>query len=195
MKNPGIQYPLVGLVGVKRSGKDTFASGLIERGYTRVAFADPLREMAEEIDPWLVLPPWTSPPKPDVRLSVALSSHGWEGIKDTPYADEARRLLQNAGQAVRRYEPDFWLRAGMAKATEIIRAGGAVVITDVRYTNEAAAIQNTRGGILVRIVRPDLISTDTHSSETELADYPTDFAIRNSGSADDLVAMAQTLRF
>lgn len=187
MTGYGIQHPLVGLVGVKRSGKDTFARGLAARGYTRVAFADPLREMVEGIDPFL---------GGHLRLSYILENYGgWEGVKDTHYADEARRLLQNAGQAVRRYEPDFWLRVGMAKAHEAAYHGsGGAVITDVRYRNEAEAISKA-GGILVRVVRPGLVSTDTHASETELADYPTDFTVRNSGTAEEFEEFARTLRF
>jgi hypothetical protein len=82
----------------------------------------------------------------------------------------------------------------MARASGLTGYGGAAVITDVRYRNEAEAVQKA-GGILVRIVRPGLTSTDTHSSETELLDYPTDFAVRNSGTADDLVELARTLKF
>lgn len=186
-----VQYPLIGLIGRARSGKDTFARGLVSRGYTRVAFADPLREMVEEIDPIVDVGHVSRRP---LSLRRALDAHGgWEGIKDSVYGPEARRLLQQSGQAVRRYEPDFWLRAGMLKALATIDHGsGAAVITDVRYKNEADAIQK-EGGVLVRIVRPDLVSTDTHPSETELDGYPTDFTIRNTGTADDLADLARSL--
>jgi hypothetical protein len=40
--------PLVGLVGYARSGKDTFAAAL---GYRRLAFADPLKELALAVNP------------------------------------------------------------------------------------------------------------------------------------------------
>lgn len=195
-----LQYPLIGLVGRKRSGKDTFAAGLVERGYTRVAFADPLREMVEEINPivgaYAYYDTELDVEAAPVRLSVALRDNGgWEGLKDSRYGDEARRLLQQSGQAVRRRDPKFWLSAGLAEATGALMEGApGVVITDVRYRNEADAV-HTDGGILVRIVRPDLVSTDTHPSETELDDYPTDFTIRNSGTADELVALARDLRF
>jgi hypothetical protein len=190
-----VQYPLIGLVGKARSGKDTFARGLVERGYTRVAFADPLREMVERIDPLVTLPGGSG-----ARLSSALMNFGgWEGIKGSPYGPEARRLLQEAGQAVRRLDEGFWLRVGLGKARDVIAAcpaarAGAAVITDVRYTNEADAIQKA-GGVLVRIVRPGLESTDTHASETELDRYPVDFTVRNSGTAEDFVELARTLRF
>lgn len=196
---PEVQYPLIGLVGRKRSGKDTFAAGLVERDYTRVAFADPLREMVEEIDPIVgagLHHGEHSATPTEIRLSTALAvTGGWEGIKDSVFGPEARRLLQQSGQAVRRRDPGFWLNAGLAEATGALMEGApGVVITDVRYKNEADAIQRD-GGVLVRIVRPGLISTDNHASETELDDYPTDFTIRNSGTADDLAGLARELRF
>jgi hypothetical protein len=188
-----VQYPLIGLVGKARSGKDTFARGLVERGYTRVAFADPLREMVERIDPLITLPGGSG-----ARLSSALGLWGWEGIKSTAYGPEARRLLQMTGQAVRQLDEGFWLRQGLRKAHAVIETSepgkGGAVITDVRYMNEADAIQKA-GGVLVRIVRPGLESTDTHASETELDRYPVDFTVRNSGTAEDFVELARTLRF
>jgi hypothetical protein len=191
-----VQYPLIGLVGKARSGKDTFARGLVERGYTRVAFADPLREMVEAIDPVIGVGVGGGA----VRLRWALLTFGgWEGVKETAYGPEMRRLLQQSGQAVRRLDEGFWLRVGLGKARDVIAAcpaarAGAAVITDVRYTNEADAIQKA-GGVLVRIVRPGLESTDTHASETELDRYPVDFTVRNSGTAEDFVELARTLRF
>jgi hypothetical protein len=185
-----VQYPLIGLIGKARSGKDTFARGLVERGYTRVAFADPLREYVERLDPVV----YDEDKHLADRLSDILAVYGWEGIKDTGFGPEARRLLQEFGQAVRSLQPDFWLRAGMEKARRAIRDHGGAVITDVRYENEAETIQSA-GGVLVRIVRPGLESTDTHASETELDRYPVDFTVRNSGTAEDFVEFARTVRF
>jgi hypothetical protein len=190
---PAVQYPLIGLTGRARAGKDTFASGLVERGYTRVALADPLREMVEAMDPWLVTPPWQH--EPNIRLRQALEIHGgWEGIKATNYGPEARRLLQRAGVAVRELDPDFWVRAAMAKVERILHDGGAAVITDVRFPNEADAIE-WAGGVIVRIERPGLPTDDTHVSETALAGHPVDFTVYNRGSAEELVELARTIRF
>lgn len=187
-------YPLVGLVGRKRSGKDTFARGLANQGFTRVAFADPLRDALLETNPivgvHLTVHGGGASSYHSQRLSAVLAAHGgWEGVKDTKYADEVRGLLQRYGQAIRRLEPDFWLRQAMAKAQRYENA----VITDVRYRNEADAVQMA-GGILIRIVRPGLDTSDTHASETELDDYPIDFVVRNHySSADQLEAYAASL--
>ena len=43
---------ILGLVGRKQSGKDTFAQRLVEEhGYTRLAFADPLKAVALAANP------------------------------------------------------------------------------------------------------------------------------------------------
>lgn len=65
-------YPLIGMVGYARSGKDTAAAILVQQlGYQRLAFADPLKELARYA--------------------------GWNGVKD----DRGRHLLQQLGAGVR----------------------------------------------------------------------------------------------
>lgn len=194
--------PLVGLIGKKRAGKDTFAAVLVEEfGFARVAFADPLKEMAYTIDPLL-------PADGTDRYSLceAVEDMGWERVKDE--YPEARRFLQNLGDGVRQFDPEFWVRAGMAKANalrtesttlyawaknEVATLGPyPVVITDVRYPNEADAIRDA-GGILVRIVRPGVDDGDTHASETALDRYDADQLVLNDTSLTDLQRDARLL--
>ncbi len=193
--------PLIGLIGKKRVGKDTFAAVLVEEfGFARVAFADPLKEMALTIDPFLV-GGWDSS-LDDEFLATAVANFGWEEVKDT--YPEARRFLQRLGDGVRQFDPDFWLDAGMDTA-DGYRYGSReepnvfitertsqrpVVITDVRYPNEADAIRDA-GGTLIRIVRPGADDGDTHASETALDDYPVDDVVTNTGSVFELEALAR----
>lgn len=183
-----LQYPLIGLLGRARSGKDTFARGLIARGYQRVAFADALRTSLLKTNP-LVASSWNDGiPR---RLSVLVHSFGWEGLKSGEYGAEVRRLLQHHGVAIREIDPDFWVTAAIGR----VGTPDGVVVTDVRFPNEAETIQE-RGGILVRVVRPSLVTPKTaHISETALDDYPTDFTVRNSGTSAEFVELARTLRF
>ncbi|MEV1157745.1 hypothetical protein AB0J27_20335 [Micromonospora chokoriensis] len=162
--------PLVGLVGRKRSGKDTIAAHWVaQRGFVRYAFADALRDLAMGLDP-IITPDMTV--RRSARLSDVVDVVGWEGAKS--YA-EVRRLLQRLGVAVRDLDEDFWLRRVMLK---ISASAKPAVVTDVRFTNEAAAIV-AAGGRLVRVVRAGQDDSDTHISETALADYPTHARIDN----------------
>jgi dephospho-CoA kinase len=49
-----MRYNLVGLTGYARSGKDTAAQVLINDGFNRVAFADPMKNMLYALNPIVV---------------------------------------------------------------------------------------------------------------------------------------------
>lgn len=173
--------PLVGLVGRKRSGKDSVASVLVERfGFQRFAFADSLKRAALESNPILS----TTICGAEIRLADHVAAVGWEKAKDNP---EVRRYLQRYGMAIRDIDPNFWLRQALSAAEDARREGVPAVITDVRFANEADQVER-EGGVLVRVIRPGLDETDEHVSETELATRYTPYAIVNSGTLADLRA-------
>ena len=199
--------PLIGLVGKKRAGKDTFAERLIaEHGFVKVSFSAPVKEAALAVDPIIATDPTNGFERNGegsiiyaMRLSKIVDQFGWEAAKEDP---EVRRFLQRLGtDAIRAIDPDFWVRAGMAKAKAIRHARRVerdaddrfavvlgprpVVITDVRFKNEAAAIK-AAGGILVRVERPGSDDGDTHASEVELDTYPVDKLVYNGGTVEQL---------
>lgn len=142
---------LIGITGYAQSGKDATGDILGEYGFERIAFADPLKEIA------LML--------------------GWDGKKD----ERGRSFLQDIGNRARAYNPDIWID----RALEMARGKERVVFTDVRFLNEAAAIQ-ARGGIIIRVVRPDVGPANNDVSETELDLIRPDYLLNNSTSLDDL---------
>lgn len=183
----------IALIGRARSGKDTVGARLVSRyGYTRLAFADPLKEMALGVNPWIIYdcPGFFSGEK--TRLADLVEHVGWERAKEE--YPEVRRTLQTMGESVRRIDPDFWINALL----EILReTPGPAVVTDVRYPNEARAL--TRKGFrLVRIVRPGIeppAPYGNHISETALDDYATPVTVVNSGTLEDLHAHADSIAF
>lgn len=59
-------------------------------------------------------------------------------------------------------------------------------ISDVRFPGEVEAIK-ARGGVVIRVNRPEVISTDTHESETSLDNYEGfDAVIENDGDLFNL---------
>lgn len=168
---------LIGLMGRKRSGKDSFASALIEdHGFARVAFADPLKAALLRFDP--LMPTMTGAE----RLSSIVASHGWEVAKGYP---AVRKALQDYGVVIRdEVDPEAWIRAAHRR---IIAAPSAhVVVTDVRFPNEVRFIRQ-QGGLLVYIERPGLPDDgDTHASETSTSAADADHVVYNTGSLEDL---------
>ncbi|PSL04092.1 hypothetical protein CLV30_10695 [Haloactinopolyspora alba] len=165
---------VIGLTGKKRSGKGEFARRLVEEhGFTQVSLAGPLKDAALELDP--VIGVEFSGRGSDfdaIRLSEIVDTLGWEQAKEIR---EVRRTLQHMGVGVRNLDEDFWLRIALERIGD---TPGPVVVDDVRFPNEADAVQLL--GHLVRIVRPGLESDDTHDSETALDDWPVNFTIHNS---------------
>ncbi len=167
----------VGLAGFKGSGKDTAAKALMDRGYQRAAFADPLRDMALAIDPVL----WTSPFANDhaVRLSAFVEVNGWDKAKQHP---EVRRTLMRLGtEAVRGVlGQDVWVETADRLHGHVER----IVFTDVRFDNEATYIRRN-GGVVVQIVRPGREGAD-HASEQGISPHLVDAVIANDGTVEEL---------
>lgn len=154
---------LIGLSGYARSGKDTLAAKLVERyRYRRVSFADKVKELA------LLL-------YPDV--AAAVGDRGWEEAKQQP---EVRQRLQAIGEGVRNVlGEDVWVSAALQPLDAL------TVVSDVRYPNEAAAIQ-ARGGLVVRVERPGIGPVNGHVSESAMDNWPFDTYVKNDGTIDDL---------
>lgn len=151
---------IIGLAGKAGSGKD-FCYDLIDRtvGAQRLAFADEVRYEveAERSD----LDVWTK-----------------------PYTEEVRALLQWWGTEYRRaQDPDYWVK----KTVERIQASDAetVVLTDVRYANEAKAVRDM-GGLVILVHADDAVRKrrlggqlpPAHASE--VIDFKVDGAILNN---------------
>ncbi|GAA0627410.1 hypothetical protein HPO96_37035 [Kribbella sandramycini] len=181
---------IIGVLGKKRHGKDTFAARLCnEHGFTRFAFADMLREAALKLDPLVMVEAdeyhhfsgWAFREPLLFRLSYVVRDLGWEKAKELR---EVRRTLQHMGVGVRDLDEDFWVRAVMR---QVEAHDGPVVITDVRFPNEAYAVVNHWRGRTLRVVNPRIETPDVeHISEIALDDYTPDHTVFNDGTIEDL---------
>lgn len=158
---------LIGISGRKESGKDTvylFIKELLgETGIIQLAFANEL--------------------KYEVAEACGLSINSIEINKKA-----LRPLLQAWGTDFKRnlVDKDYWVKKIAAKINRIPITTKVVVITDVRFHNEASFIRDVKG-FVIRVNRPS-DNKDTHISETELYDYQFDYTINNTGTLKDLKA-------
>lgn len=187
-----------------RHGKDTAASVVLNSGMQvkRVAFADALRKEITDatrqagsleklfgscVEPGVFIPKWVKLDKnPD--MTDPLLPHGKH-----PF------LMQWWGTNYRRtQDPDYWVK----KWKEQVRNfDGIVVVSDLRFINEAKAIKSL-GGYTVKIQRlnPDgscYFDPDRdpgHLSEIELDEWNWDFLISaKSGQTDWLKKQVESL--
>lgn len=170
---------VVMLCGVKGSGKDTFAHFLVERGYKRIAFADPLKEIAA------------------CALDIDVSVFHDPLIKEKRIAEYGteltyRKMLELLGtEFFRKHFPNFWAQ----RAVRCIEnsPGKKFVITDLRFPDEASLIKSHFSFYqIARIIHPaKKVPTDWetgayHPSEYSFMSIPTDYVINNDGTLEEL---------
>ena len=173
---------IIGLSGYARSGKDTVAGMLIGlHRYENVAFADTIRDLLFAMDP-LIMHGDTP-----FRLQDIVESKGWETAK-TEYP-EVRRLLQDLGVGGRDLLDDnVWINAALKDFNKEDR----IVVTDVRFKNEAARIKNM-GGQIWRVNRINIGPANDHISETDLDDWAFDGVITNNSDMPNLIKQIRAL--
>ncbi len=170
------------LCGFAQSGKDTAAGFLVERGWTRLAFADILRESLYNLNP-IVHMPLDGAPNHWARVKDIVDWKGWDVAKvDYP---EIRQLLQRLGTEVGRelYGENFWVDRVMNQVTH----PGRYVITDVRFPNEEIAVHKA-GGRLFRINRGGVVAVNGHASE-DIDRLQIDGVIPNTSDVDKFRAV------
>jgi hypothetical protein len=176
---------IIGLSGYAQSGKDTVAKILVEKhGYKRIAFADPIRKLLYEMDP--LIPKGYGESIINYRLQDMVDTYGWDKVKvDFP---EARRLLQDVGLGARKLFGDtFWIYQALSD----VAPQDKVVVSDVRFVNEAKWIQDFKGQIW-RVKRVGTSAVNEHVSESELDGYRVDQIFVNNGTVEDLKVLIQT---
>lgn len=169
---------VVGLIGRKGSGKSTVADVFIKHGYVRVKFADTLKGMLR---------------------TFGLTEEHIEGeLKELPCdilcGLSPRHAMQTLGTDWARncMHNDIWVNIWKHKLS-LLPKGSKVVVDDVRFENEAAAVQ-LLGGVLCSIDRPRPYGDgDTHESEAGISKLPTDMFIKNIGGVGDLERSAHQM--
>lgn len=161
---------LIAFSGLKGSGKDTAAKVLVEEyGFTKVAFADAVREMALVIDPWI---PAMSGGYNLLPLSELINDAGWDWAKRN--VPEVRRLLQVIGTEAGRMVlgENVWVDLLAKRFPDIADENSRYVVTDCRFDNEVEFVRSNSGSV-IWIERPGLVS-DGHASEsTHIKDLAT----------------------
>lgn len=181
---------LVALCGAAGAGKDTVADMLPSR---KLAFADALyREVAEAwgVEQHVLRCRETKETPLDALAlfrcaddSFVVESHladHW-GIARSP-----RQILQWWGDYRRAQDPDYFVKCTREEVAHAMWGRDSIVITDVRFPNEAALVRQL-GGQLWQIRRPGYEAGGTgHASDTDGSEFRPEAVLENFGGLDDL---------
>lgn len=164
---------VIGLAGHAGCGKDSAIVNLLKADhiFARTAFADKIREIGKIFG-------FTHHQMTDRTLKEKVDEY-W-GISP-------RKFMQLVGSEMFRHHlcPDVWIKALFRTLERDYGNKKVVFITDVRFPNEAEAIQN-EGGIVIRITRPSLeISSEVlhHESERYINELNVDYEVLNDCSS------------
>lgn len=174
-------YNLVGLTGKAGSGKDTAALGLTQ--HHTMKFAEGVYDGVWALNPWISAKDTHHWGRYEFsKLQDIVSRAGWDKAKENP---EVRRLLQVYGTEAGRdiHGPDCWINAWKRKYATMT---DNVVVTDVRFPNEADAIKEL-GGIIIEIMGPPRRGgvDSTHASEAGIG-RRADATLVNEGTIEEL---------
>lgn len=180
---------LLGLSAPIGAGKDTAAHYLEEEyGFAVTAFAEPVLDMlgalAQHVDvdgAWLVERALKEKPMPVLGRS---------------YRELARSLGDSWGRHLQ--SDTWWVRIVHHKWCQARARGDNLLVTDVRYVNEADWLR-INGGHLVALERDDhAFDTRAHRSEFEAAQLRPEHRISNSSTRahlhDQLDVLMERLR-
>jgi hypothetical protein len=170
MYSPSSKLNLIGIAAPAQSGKSTVAAYLMKSlGYEEDSFADPMRNFVCTI----------------LGIDRATLERDKEVV--VPWVGKSpRQMLQTLGTEWGRQmvDTDLWLNSCLRR-TE----GRRVVISDVRFDNEAQAIRDN-GGTLIHLSRPDGRRTVAdHISEAGVKWKKGDVRLINDSTLENLEAL------
>lgn len=194
---------IIALTGPAGAGKDTVADFLVEHhGYTKLAFADALRDevgRAFDISVKLLTQRET---KEHPMSALALQRCMDQGFmarvaigKSWSTPRSPRQIMQWWGTEYRRAQDQhYWVDAFMTRLIKEHQQGNyRFVVTDVRRANEAELLREL-GGSLLQITRPGFEpQPGAHSTETTGAEFAPDHQLVNDRSIAHLHKQAYAL--
>lgn len=163
------QIPLIGIAGRARTGKDTVANFIVAAiGGYRYSFADPIRAMLIPLGVDMHDPYWQER-KEDIIPALGVSP---------------RRMMQTLGTEWGRQiiNPNMWL---IMAHQRLLSNGPGMVISDVRFENEAAWVRK-HGGRIIHVIRPEAKVVEAHASEDGIEMLDIDSQLFNSGTLEEL---------
>ena len=166
---------IIGITGLKRSGKDTIAEYLQEHyNYKVFRFADPIKDMITNLLTYMDFTPNEILKYTEREKEIPIP-----GLKSS-----WRQLAQGIGTSWGRemIDRNVWINI----LDNASKNYDKVVVSDVRFNNEAAWIKNKNSNNIIIKVERDLCELDDHTSESGINEQFIDQIIYNNDKLDSL---------
>lgn len=169
---------LIAFAGAAGSGKSLATEHLVARGFRVVKFAGPLKAMLTALYEETGAEPW--------EIEERIEGKHKETACEVLQGHTPRHAMQTLGtEWGRNYiDPNFWVDLWAYRASRLLAAGWDVVTDDLRFANEALAVESL-GGTTILIERPNP-SRAASDHVSEAFGFETHEVILNDGTATDL---------
>ncbi len=178
---------IIGITGEKGAGKTTIAEYLETKGFTSLAFAEPLKQIASIFgftDHQLY---GTQSDKTEINEQLGICAREFLQKFGTEICREMIPIVipeMNLGSS-----GIIWIKLLQDKIEKIIQTNNDIVVSDVRFADEADSLREM-GAIIINVKRIERIGRfdiySDHLSETESHGIDYDFEIINNLSFEDL---------
>lgn len=192
---------IIGLIGEKGSGKDTFADYYINRfqtitthekttnRYVTLSFAEPLKQICQILYPQ--------------STANDFENRDLKEKKSTRFDNKSpREIMQTIGTDLFRnhYDEHIWTKL-MIKKISAIEKDTNIIITDIRFENELRAIQSLQNDNEITIFKIERrLKKDDRSNHVTEQNINTLYCdnmitIQNNGSIDEFFKQIDTFLF
>lgn len=181
---------IVAVTGPKRSGKDTAASYLKSMfDYEPLAFAEPIKDILcvtlgisrETLDDFKNLT--------DSHKILGVESYGAFAEDEDDYVEfttDMRQILQRFGtEAMKKhFGTDVWCKKLIQDA--LLWDLDNICVSDLRFIEEYEYLKEHCEKLTIIRLHKDGLEDDSHSSEQEYKQIPTDYDVSNNGTLQEL---------
>ncbi len=183
---------LIGITGLKCSGKDTLAECLMDvlprskYANLRYSFANPIYRMIEVL-------------LGQKHMPTLDNGEYDKSSMIEPYGVTLRTLLQTLGTEWGRnmVHNEVWVlnaEQWLARVAASAPATRYILFTDIRFPNEVRFIRN-QGGTVVQVVRSATGRSDNHESERGIPAFMVDKVVDNNGTMEELQLLSAGLAY
>lgn len=171
------RFGVIGVAGKARSGKDTVTEFILAAiGGYQYSFVEPIRRML------------------NAGFGIDMHDPYWQKHKEDPIpilGKSPRQLMQTLGTEWGRelVHENVWLILAMQT---LQKRGPGMVISDIRFENEAAWVRSV-GGSVLHLERPNAQQVNPHASEAGIIRHHDDLVIVNNGTLEELQAKVMAL--
>uniref|UniRef100_A0A6G6ABQ5 Deoxynucleotide monophosphate kinase n=1 Tax=Borely moumouvirus TaxID=2712067 RepID=A0A6G6ABQ5_9VIRU len=189
---------LIGLMGNAGSGKTTFAEYIVKNhGFIEKSFADPLKKACQKLflfEDHQIYGTQEQKETPDSRWFNCTPRTALQFVGTELFRDNLDRIMPGLGKDIFIHHFKIWYERELQRNPDV-----RVVVSDVRFQNEADFIKSL-GGTVIKISREPIkknlfekVSSDfvvnqrdTHASEKELQNIKNyDIYVENTGTIDN----------